>query len=289
MKKVNKSCLICFSTDNNLRQAITNLRFVLESIKGLESISIWSRLASALVDIQFDSYEHQVEETYLCNLYKYNREDDKYYENYMKYMTRFIYLYNILEFIAPQKGSNAQPDMPSFRKLIQRYSIDSYPIYTSKYLKKYITIIQKGLKLGYLQDTNIENFIATKKSESEISIAFYLLTNIRNLLAHGKMKIVPNPDFSGNYEESQYFSILFRTSTLILINYIHLFILNNFESFDSIEIEYYKEDYENFPLDEKFIDILKTNHLLKNSPLIKLGYLDEEDIFDEVNHYLITQ
>ncbi|MGV5006506.1 hypothetical protein ACVCFZ_13930 [Acinetobacter variabilis] len=51
----------------------------------------------------------------------------------------------------------------------------------------------------------------------------------------------------------------------------------------------YRSDYDIFPLDEKFISLIKTNHLLSNSPLISLGILEEENTFDEVNHYLVTQ
>jgi len=103
------------------------------------------------------------------------------------------------------------------------------------------------------------------------------------------MKIVPNPDFTGDHEESLYFSTLFRTSTLILIIYIQLYILNNYTNFDSEYINSYRDDHDVFPLDSQFIKIIKTNHLLANSPLIQLGLLDEENIFEEVENYLIEQ
>lgn len=289
MKKINKSCLVCFSNERHLQQTITNLRFLLESIQDLEKISIWSRLASALISIQFDSYEHQEMETYLCDLYEYNREDDKYYEEYMKHMTRFMYLYNILEYIAPRKGDNNQPNMPAFRKNIENYPINSHPIHISVYCKKYINVIERGLQQKFLNDKNIQNFMIENKASNDLSTSFYLLTNIRNLLAHGKMKIVPNPDFTGDHEEALYFSTLFRTSTLILIIYIQLYILNNYTNFDSEYINSYRDDHDVFPLDSQFIKIIKTNHLLANSPLIQLGLLDEENIFEEVENYLIEQ
>ncbi|ATO18830.1 hypothetical protein BS636_03695 [Acinetobacter sp. LoGeW2-3] len=289
MKKINKSCLICFSNNNNIRQAIINLRFVLESIEELEHIALWSRLASALTDIKFDSYEHQELETYLCDLYEFNREDDEYYEKYMLELTRFMYLYNILEYIAPKKGNQYQPDIPKFRNNIEKYSIDSYPIYTEKYCEKYIAVIKRGLQLNYLNDQKIEKFINNKEASNHVSTSFYLLTNIRNLLAHGRIKVVPNPDFTGDHEEALYFSTLFRASTIIVVIYIQLYILNNYKKFNSEHIIAYRSDYDIFPLDEKFISLIKTNHLLSNSPLISLGILEEENIFDEVNHYLVTQ
>ncbi|NNP72344.1 hypothetical protein A7P53_07685 [Acinetobacter defluvii] len=287
MKKVNKSCLVCFSNNNDLDRIITNFRFVLESFKGLEDISIWARLASALTNIQFDSYEHQEMETYLCDLYEYNREDDKYYEEYMKHMTRFIYLYNILEYIAPKKGKNEQPDMPSFRKIIETYPTHSYPLYISEYCKKYMIIIKRGLEFNYLKDDKIKEFIINNETSSSITSSFFLLTNMRNLLAHGKMKVIPNPDFTGKYEEAQYFSLLFKSSTIILISYIHLFIINNFKAFDAEHINIYREDFDIFPLDINFYKILQTNHLLKASPLLQLSNLEdeEEDIFEEINLY----
>ena len=92
--------------------------------------------------------------------------------------------------------------------------------------KKYIAVIKRGLQLNYLNDKKIEKFINNKEASNHVSTSFYLLTNVRNLLAHGKIKVVPNPDFTGDHEEALYFSTLFRASTIIVVIYIQLYILN---------------------------------------------------------------
>ena len=70
---------------------------------------------------------------------------------------------------------------------------------------------------------------------------------------------------------------------------IQLYILNNYKKFNSEHINAYRSDYDIFPLDKKFRSLSRTNHLLSNSPLISLGILEDENIFDEVDNYLVTQ
>lgn len=253
---MSNTCIHCLIKKEFYLSDILNKLFInLSYLSKFESISIWAKLSANLTHVKFDSYSLN-DALGFCDS-GYWDDDDEYYSKYMTALTRFIYIYNIVENIFSEFGDkNLTYDRNKSTKAIDYFLKKElvFPDYFLLLLQQYHLYLKKnqdkitGKKILQYSEAPFSNNICLK-----------IIKELRNEISHGNFEIVLNPDYHlTDYSQFQFIKHLLNLSNIVVCIYTQVYCLNNFNYFDSKEIVHYLELNLQITKEEYFQNVMST-------------------------------